>query len=101
MRRKNEGRNKLAGVGMGFLLCFALDFILCGDVMGYTNRYQDYHKLILTSKNYPFDLLVRGNAGSIINTLNHWIKKNDLPFTVKKKFERIIINKKADADTPA
>ena len=86
---------------MGFLLCFALDFILCGDVMGHTNRYLDYQRIILSSKNYPFDLLVRGNQHNIVATLKHWINKNDLPFTVKKKFERIIINKKADADTPA
>lgn len=89
-------------MGVGFLYGLNLDFIFCGDLVnGYTNRYSDYHRLILEAKNYPFDLLVRGNRANIILTLRHWIKKNNLPFTIKKEFEKITVNKKADAGTPA
>lgn len=96
---KDESRNKLANLGLGFLHGLNLDFILCGDVVmsGYTSRYIDYHRLILEAKSYPFDLLVRGNGGNIINSLKHWIKKNNLPFTISKKLEKITVNKKADA----
>lgn len=83
---------------MGFLECAALGFILLGDMMsGYTSRYRDYHKLILEAKDYPFDLLIRGKRENIVNTLKHWIKKNNLPFIISKELERIVINKKADA----
>lgn len=86
---------------MGFLYDSYLDFIFCDDVVmnGYTNRYSDYHKLILEAKNYPFDLLVRGNRANIILTLRHWIKKNNLPFIITKELERITVNKKDEALT--
>lgn len=83
---------------MDFLHGFTLDFILCGDVM---KKYWDIYNQILTAKSFPVDIRTGRNPQRVAFPIRHFLIKNNLPLTLKVRGERLIINKKADAVTPA
>lgn len=84
---------------MGFLLCFALVDFLLGDVMAL--KYWDIYNQILNAKDFSFDIRTGRNPHRAAFPIRHFLVKNHLPLTLKVRGERLIINKKADADTSA
>ena len=85
-------------MGVGFLHGFTLGIILLGDMM---KKFWDLHKQILQAEEFPCYLRTVMNPNKIAPTLRHFIIKNKLPLNLKIKGEMLILNKKADADTPA
>lgn len=75
------------------MVCVGCHFNWVGDDM---SKYSNYYEQIKSANCFPIDIKAV-NTSQVVKALQRLVKEEKLPLIVKRKLDRITVNKKADA----